>query len=827
VLGLPAWPQGGGPTALIAGPPGQEVEIDADRAVYSWDKRLLRLDGHVVARRGGGLLRAASGILDRQNNLLTLSGGVLGVQGRQVFLADGVLLDLASRTGDLKSAVLYLKEKPANPADPKSGRNALILHGARVQQLSSDTYLAHDVTLTPCDCVDEPDYELLAQTALVDEDRAHLSGSRLRLGAVTFPLFPLSLPLTNRQSGLLAPQLGFASVYGFAYSQPVFVTLGQSNDITISPGFFTGLAHTYLPTLGQRSIRGPRLGAEWRYAPVEGTSGSVSFDLFYDFDKNDSRYHDPADPTAMVVPPLYPGEHGTDPGRGFGGIRGIARIAHRSEGALGTFAVQGVTATDSMVLADSQPFSLESTLDLLRTDLGAWRAQGPLSVGIDATLLQDVRDRFRYDYPDRRLFGPERRSTFNRLPALFAQLAATPVGPATLTAEASAVQFLAFAGPDAEERATGFGPTDRGASPTLPVIPGNAARAPALRFDASPRLAIAGPADLPLDLRLEAGLRADAWLMEGFSDRNRARLYGLAGARAALPLERRFGGALHRIEPAVELRALSQPLQSGGPPVGDPADTGGADYSSSPDAALQGIAVPAKRRPYDEIDGAAPSTGAVEATVGISQTLWVAAGPSAVPLLRLDLLQDALFWAGGASARLGESTAALSATLGPVRLGGVLRYDWSQSAVSFVNVGGSLRDARGDEVHAGGMVLSGASSERLRSGIDELFSAVRLAGAASGLSGSAGAGASAPLPFGRHGLRLAYDYSRLITATAGSLPADIPDSTHTGALVYDTPCHCAGVQLSVALPFRDGHVLRAPTIRFVLDLKALGSFATF
>src|SRR5438067_4423069 len=120
VLGLPAWPQGSGPAALLAGPPGQEVEIEADRATYDWEKRVLKLDGHVVARRGDGVLRAASGILDRQKNLLTLSGGVLGVQGRHVFLADSALVNLDARSADLTCAVLYLKEKPAVEANPWS-----------------------------------------------------------------------------------------------------------------------------------------------------------------------------------------------------------------------------------------------------------------------------------------------------------------------------------------------------------------------------------------------------------------------------------------------------------------------------------------------------------------------------------------------------------------------------------------------------------------------------------------------------------------------------------------------------------------------------------
>jgi hypothetical protein len=74
-------------------------------------------------------------------------------------------------------------------------------------------------------------------------------------------------------------------------------------------------------------------------------------------------------------------------------------------------------------------------------------------------------------------------------------------------------------------------------------------------------------------------------------------------------------------------------------------------------------------------------------------------------------------------------------------------------------------------------------------------------------------------------LRLSYDASHIISPT--DLPKDIPDWIHSVRAIYETPCRCAGVLLSADFPLRGGTILRAPTIRFVLDLKSLGSFATF
>jgi LPS-assembly protein len=820
-LALPAWPQ----STFIAPSPQGPVEVEADQIVYQWEAQVIRLQGHVVVRREGALLRAGSGSLDRAHGILKLEGGVLGVQARQVFLADAAVVDLNARSAELTKAVLFLKEHPANPDAPRAGANALTLHGSRVRQLPGGGYAAEHVTLTPCDCAGDPDYELIADSAEIEGDRAHLHGVDLRFLRATIPLFPLSLPLTSRQSGLLAPQFGFGPSIGFTLVQPVFFTLGQSNDVTITPGFYTGgTNHVHPAQPGVRSVKGPRLGLEWRYAPVQGTSGSVALDLYDDLDQHDS----------VATPSAFEGERGTSAGRGFGGVRGLAHFDHRSEGEPGVFAVQGVLATDAMAARDPQPNALESLQDFLRTDLGAWRARGPLTLGLDATILQDVRlDQAAGPDPlrpptDRRLFGPERRSTMQRLPGAFAQLAPTTVGPGTFELEASVVQFQRLVGPDAEERTTGWSPTDLNASPQRSALGYDGSRAPALRLDVSPRLGFSAPRTFPLDLRLELGARADGWIVEGFSDRNRSRAYAIAGAQAGLPLERKFGDLLHRIEPAIAVRALSKPLQSGGPPLGDLTDAGGGTFASAPDAAQQGIAgqlpdgtflgVPAARRAYDEIDFAAPVSGAVEATASLSQSLWAKRGPVPGRIFQFDLKQDALLWARGARARVGEGSAVAGLQFGLGSVGTSVRYDWASRALSAFSAGGGLRDGRGDELHGGVSFLRGASSERLRAGIDELFSAARFSLPPTPLAGTAGAGASGPLFLG---LRLAYNLGYTFSA-----PESFVNWAHSAALSYETPCRCATFQVALAYNFHDAHLIGS-TFSFRFDLKSIGSFSTF
>jgi hypothetical protein len=196
------------------------------------------------------------------------------------------------------------------------------------------------------------------------------------------------------------------------------------------------------------------------------------------------------------------------------------------------------------------------------------------------------------------------------------------------------------------------------------------------------------------------------------------------------------------------------------------------------------------------------------------------AGRSPRQLVSLDLRQDALLWTSGARSRLGEAIADAGINAGPLTIGGSAHYDWTDRAFTLLSASARARDGRSDEVHGSFLLLRPSSSELTRAGIDELFSAVRLATPPGDLSGSVGAGLSAPLPLN---LKFAYDVTKLITSTP--LLAGLADLTHSTSLTYETSCHCAGLSVGVIVPMRDGSIINGPIIHFVIDLKQLGSFA--
>jgi LPS-assembly protein len=691
----------------------------------------------------------------------------------------------------------------------------------------------------------EPDYELTSREVVVHDDRARLEWPWLRLLGAHVPLLvPISLPLTDRQSGLLFPPFAYTQVGGFGTVVPTFITLGRSADATVGAGIFTGAGGHTNAALGTRSVMGPRFSLEFRYAPVEGTRGDLDLDLVKDLRAKES----PGSPPLADVP----GEVGSSSGRGFDGVRGTVRFGHRTLAGNWLAAVQGTVATDNMIIPDTQPLQLDRYLDALRTDAGVVRATDALSLGLDATLLQDVRIA-NAALPDRRLFGAERRATFQRLPSGFFQIAPVPLGPLAFSTEASVTRFGPFGRLDPQETFTGFAPTDLApqpgtftdAPPADVHDPKGLARARTVRFDVAPRLSF-GNEWSPVAVAADVGARADAWLFDDDTQRNQQRAYATGGLRAWTTLSRSFGNLLHAITPQVEVRGNTPSVRSGSSQlIGDPTDAGGDLFSADPAAAQQGVAravplraatcdpsslagctlgVPAARRPYDEIDGAAPEEGEALARASVAQAFWSrgAAGHAPNRVARFVLSQDAVLWDGAGHARLGEAGGLLQLGIGPVSVNGRLQLDWRLRAVTLVDFSVGARSARGDELHASTLLLRGVASEQLRAGIDELFAGARIAADAGDLIGGAGFGGSVAVPAGRQGLRLAYDAAYHL----GALPPDIADWAHRLAVTYETPCRCASLQLAAVLPFRGGKLLRGPSLSVVFDLKSLGSFGT-
>lgn len=154
--------------------------------------------------------------------------------------------------------------------DPGTGLRA---KGASLELLPSGLLEGSEFQLG-CDCEGPSPWLVRARSVRWDEEGVlALKGARVGLfGASFLPLPPVRIPLARR-SGLLIPEIGYG-VDGYRLKTPLFLTMGESADITLSPELRTG-----------RSLR---LLAEQRLA-LRGGGGELHGAAGYDWVREQPR----------------------------------------------------------------------------------------------------------------------------------------------------------------------------------------------------------------------------------------------------------------------------------------------------------------------------------------------------------------------------------------------------------------------------------------------------------------------------------------------------------------------------------------------------------
>lgn len=194
--------------------------------------------------------------------------------------ADLIELSLADRRLDAQRSDL----RCALP-----GRAPTLVASAESLRGSDGRFEVHGARLTTCGCVDgAPDWQIRARSAVIEPDRA-VSARWPVLWVAGVPVAALPsarLPLGDRRSGLLAPRLAWSAPFGAELGTPLFLTLGPSYDLTVTPGI--------------SSRRGPRLDVEARGAPTPSAWFLVQPRLQIDFGEPRARGFAWARPTPLV-----------------------------------------------------------------------------------------------------------------------------------------------------------------------------------------------------------------------------------------------------------------------------------------------------------------------------------------------------------------------------------------------------------------------------------------------------------------------------------------------------------------------------------------------
>jgi LPS-assembly protein len=688
---------------------GAGLWVDADRLVHDANQDVITAVGQVVVR------------LD-QGSKLVVVGEVVSLrleddEVRDIYALDGH----ATMRKDVSAAALAAVHTPED-AD-RLGHiqavlegNHFIHHGTR--------WGAERVSLTPCDCdLSKPSWHIEAPGATVDSvgERVAVVAPLIKVKQVPVLWLPwLSLPLNDRQTGLLFPRPGYGPLIGFSYEQPAYFTLGRSADLTLTPGYFTG-ADT--AAMGGFGVKGPRLGAELRYTPSRQTTGRLLLGVLYDLNAQRDPFNASLSPESKAPR----------------GLRGELAWQHLQDldGGFGLRADLNLHS-DGYYIRDVTPDVIAATQGYLRSPLLAFHRAADSLVSLEVVLRQDLGTGYnllgRAQYLDPASgapkFGP---GTLQRLPSLSATLPLHPLlGPLSggVTAEYTRLSpifsLTGDEGVNAGEGSTldasghelswacqanrlyGSGnggcvdaggvvvPVDRTSMGDRRWQPGE--REARDRWMAVPRLQVSGAAFGLLSLSAAAWWRQLAWAGEE-SGRTWERGTLVLDARAETEASRAFGAWRHTVTPLVEVRSVPVVL------------SGGSD--------------PASRTPvpYDEVDAAIPPGASAGLTQGVAELRQRLTRAGSSDSLRLDLGQGVWLRApgGGQALSAGESYGRLAVTVWWVKASATVRVDPVLKRLTRVQATAGLDDAHGHGVAASYENLLDDGTDRTRTPLDLLF----------------------------------------------------------------------------------------------------------
>ena len=838
-------------------PPPLEV-LEAGQLDYDTVTERTVATGGVVLRRGFVIVHAQSATYDYRTGEVEAWGGVLLTEPGRALAASGMhaILDGPYRARDV---VAYMKDAPLDLSRCKTleearatGRNAATLSGRQLQGDGREPgFEVEETRITLCDCgAGPPSWQIRARHAsVVPNDHAWLRWPVLYItprflfwhrellghhdeppAIPVFALPVLYVPLTDRQSGFLLPDIEWGGNNGTIISEPLFLTFGRSYDATLTTRYITGSSPGFVAA-NQRGVRGFGEDLELRWAPAEGVGGVARFSLLHSTI--------PQWPTGAATPP--------------GNNRMAFTLVHDERLSDRTYLKADLGfVQDPYYTADFNTDVLLRVVDYRRSGLALTHREDGYGLDLEASYLLPLID---LDascsflgapyFPEgcRRapfgLLGSE-VGTFHRLPS--ASLTVLPerlAGPLYLSGTVGLARFAPIHGSVGDEGPDGWGPGEHnwpcppappGVVPSCALVGGSGPWQGAERLAttrALGRLELRAPFTAGRALALEPYLSATA-VAYAFDEVFPAQL----DARAVVGLDltsrfsRTFGEGAKRVRHDIEPRlAWVAGSASAGP--------GLPNYA------------------YDEFDVAAPLPGraAGEAYVPVRRTLSATPDGRAFDQLQLSLRNRLSFPSGPlsqtsldltlgqdldlASGRFAESWVQTALTEGPFsatatarvlvlgsRAGGsgpvtVTQPDSFFDAFSSLELWSRLGDARGDEVHASFIAVGKGGSPHLAAGLEPLFDPRPLAfdGLASGQVGLVAKVSGASLNYD------AFFYARELAGAQLPCAATSPSPhvyQHVATLVWDSPCHCW--KLGVTLTQNECTGL---TYKLVMDLSSL------
>ncbi len=242
-----------------------EIKVQADTVTYDRERDRVEATGHVRATRLGAVLTVDHLVWERAEALIVAEGEVHVQDGDSTLDADAIRWHLTQARGEVENGRLALE-----------GR--YFLEGAKLERTGPDRYTVNDGMFSTCPCHENGsrDWSVTADTIDLRVPGTMVArGVRFRIREVPVLYLPAFLfPTSERQTGLLLPEMGADTRDGVSFSQPFYWAIDPSHDLTVS--------------LDARSRRGTGGTVRYRYMPTRYTQGELN--LFGIEDKEANRF---------------------------------------------------------------------------------------------------------------------------------------------------------------------------------------------------------------------------------------------------------------------------------------------------------------------------------------------------------------------------------------------------------------------------------------------------------------------------------------------------------------------------------------------------------
>ncbi len=208
---------------------GGPWRLRAEKLTYDANKHVYTAQGQVEIRQGARRITADQMEVNEITKVARVQGHVVLLLDEDVFTGEAGQFNLATRSGEMQGARLFLK------------KNHFHIQSPLLRRTGDNAYFAEEATVTTCDA-DHPVWSFAArQLNVVVEGYAQGKDGVFRLGGVPVLYLPTAvLPVaTARQSGFLLPYYGQHKAGGTVAQLPFYWAIDNFNDLTLYQTYMT------------------------------------------------------------------------------------------------------------------------------------------------------------------------------------------------------------------------------------------------------------------------------------------------------------------------------------------------------------------------------------------------------------------------------------------------------------------------------------------------------------------------------------------------------------------------------------------------------------